>query len=261
MTTMREELFKWDSGQKPPWGEVIGMYLALHGLRGFWPMSSVNESGSAIDLSAQARHLTRVTVTFNHTDTVSPFMPYASFNTDRYLYRADEAGLDILGSEAYINSAQRGLTVGCWIRPSTIGAGDGGIISKYNTSGDQRSYMLYRQNSSNRFRFLVSPDGSATSGQTTSLDWTGSTWHFVVGRFVPSTSISIYVNGTWDTNVTSIPAAIFNSSAAFEIGSYAAGVSASTWAHQQSLAFLCAGALSDAVINALYRRTRALFGV
>jgi hypothetical protein len=86
------------------WGNAISYYLGLPGLRAFWPMSSVNETGNVYDLSGQGRTLTN-----NNAATFGVYglQSYATFNgVNQYLSRADEAGLDITGE----------LTMGCWIR-------------------------------------------------------------------------------------------------------------------------------------------------
>lgn len=259
--TAAQELQEIPKANMAAWGRVIGMYQSLHGLRGFWPMSSITETPTVIDLSGQGRALSRTNALFNASAAVAKLVPYASFNTDRYLSRADEAGFDIIGTEAYVTSAQRGLTVGAWVRPVTAGASDSGIISKYATSGDQRSYLLYRANTTDLFRFIVSTDGINTVGQSTTVTWTSGSWYFVVGRFVPSTTIDIFVNGVKSSNATGIPASIYASTANFEIGSYGGGASATTWEHQQTLCFLCAASLAEDAINALYHNSRVLFGV
>ena len=40
------------------WGNIMSMNLGLPGLRGFWPFSSVDESGDIYDLSGQSRTMT-----------------------------------------------------------------------------------------------------------------------------------------------------------------------------------------------------------
>jgi len=40
------------------WGNVISMNLGFPDLRGYWPMTSINESGNVYDVSGQGRTLT-----------------------------------------------------------------------------------------------------------------------------------------------------------------------------------------------------------
>lgn len=39
------------------WGSIISMNLGLPGLRGYWPLTSVDENGDIYDLSGQGRVL------------------------------------------------------------------------------------------------------------------------------------------------------------------------------------------------------------
>ncbi len=40
------------------WGNIVSMNLGYPGLRGYWPMSSVDEDGLVYDLTGQGRTLT-----------------------------------------------------------------------------------------------------------------------------------------------------------------------------------------------------------
>ena len=90
---------------------------------------------------------------------------------------------------------------------------------------------------------------------------TASNWYFVVGRFNPSTSLDIIVNGTKVSNVAGIPATLFNSTANFIVMAYNNGLAATRNDGKTSLCFLCAAYLDDVVVDALFAQTRALFGV
>ena len=251
-----KELFKWDSGHKPPWGEVIGMYQTLHALRGFWPMA-FDENLRIIDYSGQGRTLSRQSyVTVNCT--VPNIVPYFVFGADKYLYRATEAGLELTGAAGMVGvSGQQGITIGTWVRPGELpGLSVKGLISKYGISGN-RSYRLYT-GGTNQFRFLVSGDGTTLTYSELSSAFETSKYYFVVGRWIPSVSIDLFVNGEKVSNTTSIPASVNACSYDFQIGAYG---SVGTWSHSQRFPFVCAAGLSDEVIQALYHNTRALFGV
>jgi hypothetical protein len=129
-------------------------------------------------------------------------------------------------------------------------------MSKYVTAGNQRSYLL-RKTSGDVISLLVSTDGiAAVAGGTTVVSV--NNWYFIVGRFTPSTELATFVNGTKTTNLVGVPASIFNSTAAFDIGRYNA---TNYFTGSGCLCFLCATALSDTIIQALLARTRPLFGV
>jgi hypothetical protein len=241
------------------WGEAVGAYLTLSGLRGFWPMSSL-DAAAVYDHSGAGRNLSGSgSPTFNQAVSVGGLVPYVVLNTNNYLYRADEAALDILGTETYMATLARGLTVGAWVRPEAAPGSQVGIIGKWNAAGS-RSYLIYTDANLKPIG-AMSVDGTAATNVTATNAMTVQAFNFVAYRFDPSTSVDLFVNGVKTSNTTSIPAAIFNSNARFEIGSFANGTSSTTWAHEQALCFLCAAALSDDVINALYQVSKGIFGV
>lgn len=234
------------------WGNVVSSFLALPGLVGFWPMSSVaRNSADVYDLSGQGRTLTRNgNVQFK---TYNNIVPYADFDgSGDYLARADEAGLQISGTETFYEN--KGLTMGGWFWADGAGATDG-LIGKWTESGNQRAYLLLTL--SNTFRLAISSDGTASTQLSHSSTFSTGQWYFAVGKYEPSTRMSVFMNGVKAETTTSIPASIFNSSAALQIGAYNAGTQELDG--RVALAFLCANALPDAIINGLYEQTKVLY--
>lgn len=235
-------------------GVIPFQFQHLSALRGFWPLGSADENGDAYDLSEQDRVLSyNGNPTYNF-DNLAPYIDLDG--TGDFLSRADEAGLDILGTETTIASAIRGLTIGGWFWTDGLGAAQF-LIAKWNAATNNRSYSLFNS-AANRFEFNVSVDGTAVVTVTDTIDLTANNWFFVVGRFDPSTSLDIFVNGRETNNVAAIPASIFNSNADLQIGA-AQGVSLLDG--RASFNFLCAAQLSDAIISALFQQSRSLFGV
>lgn len=258
---MAKDLFKWDSGQKPAWDTAISAHLALPGLRGLWPMSSVNESGNVLDLSGQGRHLTRSGATYNYIRLVPTVLLQS--NQSRYFSRADEAGLDIAGTESIVSSAFRGLTLGIWVRPLAAGIGTGldqHYIGKWHTPNN-RSYTIVK-NANDTVAFAVSNAGTANDcAATMSFTLETNKWYHLIGRFTPSTKVDLFVNGVkTEYNSGSPPASIFSGTADLNIGASQNGTASYADCYA-SLAFLCAMQLSDAIIEGLFQRSRALFGV
>ena len=239
------------------WG-VVGIYLALPGLRGFWPMSTVNESGNAYDLSGQGRTLT---YTGNPTYNYDGFAPYVDLDgTGDYLTRGDEAGLDITGTEATVAAAVNGLTMGGWFWVDAFTVGQNyGFMGKSNTSGDQRGYLLYI-GESGVYAGTVSNSGTVATTVTIagSAIVTGG-WEFLTMRFTPSTELALFVGDLKYTNTTSVPASIYGSSEDFQIGAFNAGTY--NLDGRASMCFLSDMLLSDDIILALYGNTRALFDI
>lgn len=228
------------SGIETPF-DPISPFLALPELRGFWPMSSVNESGNPQDISGQGRTLTNnaaaVRAVYNS------LVPYVALNgTTQYLNRANEAGLAITGA----------VTLGGWFWFSDSSAS---IIYSKSSGGGTYEYSLERNSASN---FIVSANGTATFVVTGSNPAVGA-WSFITGRYTPSTEIALFVNNVKTTNTTSIPASLFNSTSALGIGAHGGG--GFPLNGRVSACFLCAAAVSDTLIGAMFQSTRALFGV
>lgn len=238
---------------------AVSEFLAIPGLVGFWPFSSVQRStGNVYDVSGQGRTLTyRGNPTFNFYNNLVPYIDLDGAGD--YVDRADETDLDILGTETIFPAAVRGLTLGgyFWANALPVTAGTNyGLITKIGGAG-QFSYGLYFVDGGSQARMLVSTDGTATKTINTG-NLTGGAWHFIVGRFIPSTSVSIFADGTTTTNAAAIPASIFNSTTALEIGRI---FLAQVFPGRASFCFLSANALSDACILNLFNSTRTMFGI
>lgn len=238
------------------WVNAVGANLMVPGLRGFWPMSSWDQAFAVYDLSGQGRTLTNNnTVALDYEN----LAPKATFNgTTQYLSRADEAGLDILNI---------GLTVYGWFWANAHIVTNQTAAAKYVTTGNQRSFqMLFRRSGlGNDNSFAVSTDGINNVQIVTSTAYTPAAWHFLAGRWTPSTEVTIFANYSPGqalskfTNAVGVPATIFNSTAPFTIG--ANGDPAEYLAGKSGFVAMCQKALSDAIINQIYQQSRALFGV
>ena len=240
------------------WRTACSMYQALTGLRGFWPMSAVSATGAAFDLSGNGRTLTYNGAATYDYDGLAPYYHVAGAG---FLSRADEVGLDILGTEAYIAAGHRGLTLGGWFSPQDNTVADS-LIAKWGAAG-QRSYILQLRGdvAGDPIEFYMSDDGTASSGVQSTNGFTINTWHFMAARFNDADAgaeLAIWLDDTM-TPAATARAAIFNSNAALYIGSDVGA--ANLYNGRTSMCFLCAAALADATIWALYQHTRALFKV
>lgn len=225
-------------------GDVIGSYLALPQLRGFWPFSSVNESANAIDLSGQGRTLTNVGGwSYGVGNSIVPYVFLDG--ATQYYTRATEAGLNF--------NANPGWTWGWWEYTASTAAGN--HFGKVGAAGNF-GYSINHASAAAP-RAYISSDGAAT----TSVVGAGpvSAWRFVVGRFTPSTELAIFVNNIKTVNTTAIPASIFASTAAFQVG--ASSAAGQYFTGRCTLPFLCSEAISDALLSRLYNICRTMFGV
>lgn len=239
------------------WANVAALMQQFPGLRGLWSMASVDGNGNALDISGRGLTLA---YTGNPKYSFAGLAPYIDLDgAGDYLARADEAALDITGTEAFM--AHPGLTIGGWFWLDAYGAQRRPLMSKWKfTASNNRAYQLFYTNASTAFQFKISTDGTAVVSITSSVTppATGR-WYWIVGRFTPSTELSIFVNKTKDTVLAAIPASIFNSNADLHIGTDD-NITVFTDG-RASNCFMVAAALSDTIINAAYEQTRALYGV
>lgn len=253
------ERLRASAASEPSLGEFNGLWLNLPALRGLWLGGSADETGAAYDRSGQGRTLTyNGNPTLRLLETGVPFWEYDG--TGDYHSRADEAGTDVLGTESYVTAARRGLTVGGWFWLDALGGGSNlQFIGKYITAGDQRGYHL-GMTTGDKPTFVVSSAGTAaTAVSVTATDTlTTGRWHFLVGRLDPSDEMKLWVNTVIAVNTTSIPAGVHASTGALELGRFnGTTVLDGRWA----VAFLCAANFRDTLVEHLYQRSRAFFGV
>lgn len=243
-------------------GDVYGPFENLPGMRGLWTAASVDSSGIMYDRSTQGRSLL-----YNGNPTISIYnnlIPYWSYDgTGDFHSRNTDSGTEITGLETTIAAAYRGLTFGGWFWLDAQLGGGTPLISKFLTTGNQRSYMLYSVTGSfpGRLTMLVSADGTVTTTVTSPANNTFAQgeWFFAVGRFTPSTELACFLNGVKTINTTSIPASIFASTAGFNQFGFNTGSVVSNG--HCALTFLCAAALPDELINHLLVSSRVVFDV
>jgi hypothetical protein len=133
--------------------------------------------------------------------------------SSQYLSIADNAALSVSGTN---------FSIALWVRfeslPSIEGL-DMDLVSKFETSTDNREYRVYAQSSNERFAFAVSRDGAVTSDivEATSPTIVINTWYFVVAWYDGS-NLSISVdNGSAFT--ASFTAGVFNGNSPLHLGS------------------------------------------
>lgn len=241
------------------WKSVCSQFMGLPGLRGFWPMSAFSSAGAAYDQSGNGRTLTLNGNTYYGYLGTSLIWYVVFDGTGDYLNRADEAGLDIIGNETYIQSNKRGLTLGGWFNRDVQKAQ--GYIGKHVAAS--RAYGIDNTGVNNDIRFSIWDAG----GTRRSVTGTGTSgWDFIVGVFKPDEDrVGIFINGTWTT--AAIPAAttIRNTACDFGVGRDTTG----DFDGQATLCFLSASSLAfdldstptSPIIFSLFNQSRAMFRV
>jgi hypothetical protein len=246
------ERLETPGGQVDAWARAVGMLQMFPGVRGIWPMSAQNSSGQVIDVSGNGNHLTQSGSPLIVAATTSLF-PYVSYaTTGRYHFHTDSAEFDILGNEPYVFSGIRGLTMGCWVRRQNVSAAQEGFLSKRSTGNS--GYALYGI-TTGAVRGIIG-SGAVEGIVTSAAVAANNEWRFCALKFVPATSVSVWLDSEKTTVATAI-ATIDNNAANFQIGNLA-GLYLNGFI---SLAFLCAAAAPDLFINSFYGYSRGLYGV
>lgn len=239
------------------WRTACSMFQALPGLRGFWPMGVVAGGGEARDQSGLNRILSYNGNPVYDYDGLIPFIRFDG--TGDYLSRTDEAENSITGTESYIGTP--GLTLGGWFRPEDDATAQS-LISKWGGVGNY-SYSLSLQGgvAGDPVYFTMSDDGTNTSSVASTTGYSASTWQFVAGRFNDSNTgeeLAVWLNDEMTTAATA-RASIFDGNGDFNISGQNSG--SNLYTGRASMCFLCACALDDATVWAIYQLTRALFRV
>lgn len=186
------------------------------GLRGFWPFNSFDASANAYDQSGQGRTLTRAgNSSYNITNQGT--MYYYLDGSGDWFSRPDEAALDILCNEAYVNANIRGLTIGICIQTLTWAAGTTyDIFDKTNPGAE--NFRFYISGGTNTYRMSVT--GGAGNTNFSIIAPANNQWlHFVV-KYVPGVEIAAFVNGVRYASGAAIAAPLNNSTAPLSIGVY-----------------------------------------
>lgn len=245
------------------WKSAVSALVALPGVRGAWPMSSIAYAQpECLDVSGNGNHLQAAAALGNVTfgqDPTPGLAQIAIFGgaANQYLTKADGGAgnwADILGTEAYIAAANNGMTLGGWFWWTAPPGAQTDIMNK-DDLGAQRSYRLH-VTAADALRILVNGAIAVTSADTVQTGW-----NHCVGRYdQPSQTVFVYLNGTETAGVAgAAPAALNDSTAPFCIGASGAGSNLLTG--YASLCFLLATSLSATSVFSLFESQRAIFGV
>src|SRR5574337_683326 len=117
---------------------------------------------------------------------------------------AAQVGLDITGA----------ITIAYRIKPGNLSVLKY-HIAKHGASGNY-GYAVY-QNSSNKFVFVLSNDGTALASVTSNTAFTTGTWYLIVVVY-DGVDLRIYVNNVLDCTPVAYTSGIVNNSAGFYIG-------------------------------------------
>lgn len=234
--------------------------LSLPGLRGFWPMSSVDANGLAIDLSGHGGNLSpNGAPIYNlYNDNVA----HATLDgIADSLSHADDPLYDITGTETFIAPAIQGLTAGCWIRHAALGSTKV-YMGKYLSPPD--ASWLIAKDGSDAFRFSI-VNASDLETVLSTENATIGPWKFIVGRFEPGIAISIFAN---DADIIqpalvkvtqpTLKTSINDSATLMHVGATDGGA---RFEGDITQCFLYTAALPDSVIDLLFQASKSKFGM
>ena len=126
------------------------------------------------------------------------------------------------------NSITSSITVSAWVKGSS--QDNKIVVSKYTTTGNQRSWLLGTSNSTwgygtNKLGVIISADGTIGVGTSKAYASTNvvfdNTWHHVAFTFTSNT-LALYVDGVVETaqkNVDGTVNSLFDANSALTIGS------------------------------------------
>lgn len=237
-------------------GLMDGLYMNLPGIRAYWNFARMTYQPTLID-SVNGMNCTR-TLT-NTTQIPDPHIVAGTFQGNSLWYRNNEAALYVSGIESLLDAPNRGMYVGCWVYPTKINSTRCWVAKR--AAADNFQFQLKQVNAS--VDFSVSVDGINWVTVSHANPLIQNKWQFVLGRFDPSTSLDVCLDGIWSTFAAGIPASIFNGAAPLAIGGYRTLVPGNAEFHSGRLAQVFYGAadLPDRYAFNLYQWTRPLFGV
>lgn len=206
-----DEVGFWDKALSD--AEVTSLYNSGNGASDYLTLANVSywkldeSSGNASD-SVGSNTLTNsdssyVTGKINNGAEMS--------GSDR-LYANDSASLSLTGNH----------TIAFWINWSSV-AQVNTFINKFNSVGNQQSWLYRYGDNSGTKQFLVnlSSNGSSNTQKTYNYTYSTGTWYHIAFVYTAAAgTVDIYSNGSILTQLTGLPTSIFDSTASLEVGGY-----------------------------------------
>jgi large repetitive protein len=122
-----------------------------------------------------------------------------------------QTGLDITGD----------MTIECWFKPENDVNSTQGLVTKWDESGNQRSYALIYNDiaATPELRFNISDDGSASEVMIYAQTLTLGTWYHLAVAWTASTSTAqFYINGVNVGSDSGAMTSAFSGSGSFVVG-------------------------------------------
>lgn len=223
------------------WSRAVSSRLFLPKTRGFWPFSLTNGDDDLLDAAGNSQTAANTGAVGLDLYGIAPHGLFSGAN-------------HFVISSAKPNTITGALTMACFFYTENLGA-EQGLMSKWGAAGN-RSYRLY-VTSGNVITFSVSSNGTAITSVASTVTPTAGPWYCVIGEYIPFTRLTIWVNGVKTQNTTSIPAAIFDSTANLFLGN----TNGSFLTGGMTLASLHASAINSALAMLIFDYARPLFAI
>jgi hypothetical protein len=152
-----------------------------------------------------------------------------------------------------------------WVNADVLATTNRTVLAKWEASGKYQ-YILYWDVTVGAFRFVISGNGTNTTVVDSSIAESTGVWYFIAGFYNPSTLLRIYVAPatasalTINSNTTSIPASIKDSTSPLEFGQFAGG---SFWDGKIGVCAAWRGmpaASVDDYVELLFNKTKQFYG-
>lgn len=176
-------------------------------------------------------------------------IPYMYFNGSSKYIPPDTTGV-VRGTESWVNSTQRGLTIGCWVKPSIVNQdGTHAVVAR------EGSYLFYE--SIGYMTGLVWASGGLEGNVT--LPVSANIWQHFVFSWQPQIGTSMWKNGgnkttySWPSSTFIVDAQqpLYFGHRSTDIPWYYIG--------HMAYPFICASALSDDQVENIYNVSKNLF--
>lgn len=243
------------------WKSAVSTLQNIPGVLAAWPMS-VNRLQTQVDrirdVCGGGLHLRTTNVPLFGYDNLISYVDFDGVNQYASLAAGAASWASVLGTEAHIVAACRGLLLGCWVKFDGIAAAVEHIIGKWDAA-NQCSYRLSRTAGGN-IQAAVSLNGAAVTSQNSTATVGADAWTNIILRYDPGAELSVFVNGAEDMLGAGVPASIFDSTSEFTIGELSGGVGENLDG-KVSQAFLGAMFCNDGTVFSIRQQQRAMFGV
>jgi len=195
-------------------------------LLAYWDLSNLADSHTG------GYTLTSTGVIFNDANT-PPNPDAASFGS----------GISLSATDAELPLTTGAQTFAAWVRSTNL-TNNQDIMACWDTVGD-RAFLLRFVGSSNKLNFRISSTGSDSATIDSSTSLVVDTWTHVCAVFVPSNSITIYIDGVADGTTATTLSSINDSADDFVMGNRLVGGTSNFWLGQIDEACIFDKALSD----------------